>query len=248
MFTDSAATAVEVGQDALSLLNDCVMERTSGGIAGTVFNRSTGEPMTLGTYVIMAFDEQGRLVGVSGYTSDPVAVSGTYELRGLWPGQYRLLAVVSTGRSGAQYCTWYDDVGVDVDSIMQVPMPSVPPTALAVVVGAGVTAGVDFYVGPVTGIATDPLARPPEAFCLYQNYPNPFNPITTIRVALPQRSHVTLAVFNTLGQQVAKLADGEMEAGYHGVTFDASNLSSGVYLYRLTAGDYIQTRKLILLR
>jgi hypothetical protein len=59
---------------------------------------------------------------------------------------------------------------------------------------------------------------------------------------------VTLAVFNTLGQQVATLAEGEREAGYHEVKFDASSLASGVYLYRLTAGDYVQARKLILLR
>ncbi len=88
----------------------------------------------------------------------------------------------------------------------------------------------------------------PTEIALYQNYPNPFNPSTRIRYELPERSHVTLTVFNTLGQQVAKLIEGETEAGYHEVTFDASNLSSGVYLYRLIAGDFIQTRKLIVLR
>ncbi len=248
MFTDSAATAVEVGQDASLLLNDCVMQRAPGGITGTVFDRSTGDPVTSGTYLIMAFDEQSRPVAVSGYTSDPVAVSGTYELRGLWPGQYWLLAVAGTGSSGGEYCKWYDDIDVDVDSVMHVPMPSVPPTARSVVVGTGVTAGIDFRVGPVMGVATEPSARAPEAFCLNQNYPNPFNPITTIRCGLPERSHVTLTVFNLLGQQVATLVEGEMEAGYHEVRFDASTLSSGVYLYRLTAGDYIQIRKLILLR
>ena len=88
----------------------------------------------------------------------------------------------------------------------------------------------------------------PRELSLHQNYPNPFNPSTTIRYGLPERSHVTLTVFNTLGQQVAKLVEGEMEAGYHEVKFDASPLSSGVYLYRLTAGEYVQARKLILLR
>jgi hypothetical protein len=88
----------------------------------------------------------------------------------------------------------------------------------------------------------------PQKFALGQNYPNPFNPSTTIRYGLPERSHVTLTVFNTLGQQVATLIEGETEAGYHEVTFDASNLSSGVYLYRLTAGEYVQARKLIVLR
>ena len=86
------------------------------------------------------------------------------------------------------------------------------------------------------------------AYALLQNYPNPFNPSTTIRYGLPSRSHVTLTVFNTLGQQVAALVQGEQEAGYHEAVFDAAGLSSGVYLYGLTAGDFVQTRELVLVR
>ena len=88
----------------------------------------------------------------------------------------------------------------------------------------------------------------PIDFNLVQNYPNPFNPSTIIRYGLPQRSQVLLTIFNTLGQQVATLFQGEQEAGYHEVGFDGSNLASGVYLYRLTAGSFVQTRKLLLLR
>ncbi len=83
---------------------------------------------------------------------------------------------------------------------------------------------------------------------LSQNYPNPFNPSTTIRYGLPARSHVTLTVYNTLGQQVAKLVNGEQEAGYHEVKFDGSKLASGVYLYRMQAGSYVETRKLLLVK
>jgi hypothetical protein len=102
-------------------------------------------------------------------------------------------------------------------------------------------------VDVVTGVgeAVEPL---PKVYTLDQNYPNPFNPNTTIRYGLPSRSHVVLTVYNTLGQQVATLVQGEQEAGYHEAVFDAVGLASGVYLYRLQAGDFIQTRKFVLLK
>jgi hypothetical protein len=88
----------------------------------------------------------------------------------------------------------------------------------------------------------------PLAFLLYQNYPNPFNPATSIRYGLSAKSHVTLLVFNTLGQQVASLVNETQESGYHEVKFDGSSLASGVYFYRLQAGTFVQTKRLLLLR
>jgi serine protease len=88
----------------------------------------------------------------------------------------------------------------------------------------------------------------PDGFSLNQNYPNPFNPITTIRFGLPTAMHITLEVYNILGQRVTVLTDEYMEAGDHQVTWDASTYSSGVYLYRLAAGGYVQTHKMILIK
>ena len=88
----------------------------------------------------------------------------------------------------------------------------------------------------------------PAHFILDQNYPNPFNPSTTIRYGLPHTSNVTLTVFNTLGQLVAQLVNGEQEAGYHEVRFDGTGLSSGVYFYRLKAGDFVETKRLMLMK
>ncbi len=94
----------------------------------------------------------------------------------------------------------------------------------------------------------DQEATGPSDFALEQNYPNPFNPITTIGYALPHWLNVNLAVYNTLGQQVAALVNGDQEAGYHEVKFDARDLSSGVYFYRLKAGDFVATKKLLYIR
>jgi hypothetical protein len=88
----------------------------------------------------------------------------------------------------------------------------------------------------------------PTKMWLYQNYPNPFNPSTTVHFALPDRAHVTLTVYNTLGQAVAELLDGDIEAGHHSIQFNATGLSSGVYFCRLQAGAFSQTKKLVLAR
>ncbi|MGA9119069.1 MAG: M28 family peptidase [Bacteroidota bacterium] len=83
---------------------------------------------------------------------------------------------------------------------------------------------------------------------LLQNFPNPFNPITTIRYGLPHRSHVLLTIFNTIGQRVAELENGDMDAGFHEVQFNGRNLASGVYFYRLSTGSFVDTKRLILLK
>jgi len=88
----------------------------------------------------------------------------------------------------------------------------------------------------------------PDRSRLDQNYPNPFNPSTVIRYGLTHRTAVKLVVFNTLGQLVATLFDGEQGPGYHEARFDAAGLPGGVYFYRMTADDFTQTRKLTLLR
>jgi hypothetical protein len=88
----------------------------------------------------------------------------------------------------------------------------------------------------------------PTEYSLSQNYPNPFNPSTTIKYGIPRASAVTLRVFNSLGQQVAVLIDRTQDAGFHEVKFDGSAMASGVYFYRLKAGDYVETKKLVMVR
>ena len=88
----------------------------------------------------------------------------------------------------------------------------------------------------------------PVSYELYQNYPNPFNPSTVIKFALPKDSKVNVTVFNILGEKAGQLINQEMKAGYHQVDFDASHYASGVYLYSITAGDFVETKKMVLMK
>ena len=88
----------------------------------------------------------------------------------------------------------------------------------------------------------------PSTFKLEQNYPNPFNPSTAIQYTLTSRSFTTLKVYDMVGREVATLVNGFKEAGSYEVTFDASRLPSGVYLYRITTDKFIETKKLVLLK
>jgi hypothetical protein len=102
-------------------------------------------------------------------------------------------------------------------------------------------------------LTTDPL---PISFSLGQNYPNPFNPATVIRYSLPARVGptflsvypVSLRVYNMLGQIVATLVDADEQPGYKSVSWDASTMPSGIYYYRLSAGTFIETRKMLVVR
>jgi hypothetical protein len=88
----------------------------------------------------------------------------------------------------------------------------------------------------------------PDNFELHQNYPNPFNPSTNIAYSLPKSTHVKMSVYNMLGKRVGTLVNRNQKAGQYLVNFDASNLASGVYLYRLETAGFAQTNKMILIK
>jgi hypothetical protein len=95
---------------------------------------------------------------------------------------------------------------------------------------------------------SDAVIALPQIYALAQNYPNPFNPLTVIRYQLPIQSKVVLTVYNVLGQKVRTLVDEIQEAGFKSIEWNASEVASGVYFYRLQAGTFVNTKKLILLR
>ncbi len=100
----------------------------------------------------------------------------------------------------------------------------------------------------VTAINVNGTTSLPSAYELKQNYPNPFNPTTEISFTLAKQEHVSLIVYNIIGQQVATLYNGQLNAGSHIIKFNALNLPSGVYLYRLEAGNFVDVKKMILLK
>ncbi len=99
-------------------------------------------------------------------------------------------------------------------------------------------------------VALAPLAIAdiPNEFELYQNYPNPFNPSTQIKYNVPEEAKVQLIVYNLLGQKVAELVNENRSPGRYTVTWDASSQSSGIYMYRLVAGDQVFTKKMMLIK
>jgi hypothetical protein len=96
--------------------------------------------------------------------------------------------------------------------------------------------------------SVEDLPGVPLVYALEQNYPNPFNPLTKIEFSIPANSDVTLKIYSILGQEVATLVNESLKIGRHAVSFDASKYASGVYLYRITAGQFVSTKKMLLLK
>ncbi len=102
-------------------------------------------------------------------------------------------------------------------------------------------------ISSITSV-TDKVVNTPNSFNLFQNYPNPFNPTTTIQYDIPKSAYLTLKVYNITGQVVATLVNERKSAGSYSVNFNASGLTSGIYFYRIQAGSFVQTKKMILLK
>jgi hypothetical protein len=100
----------------------------------------------------------------------------------------------------------------------------------------------------VTGVVEDGKIAVPTSYALHQNYPNPFNPSTQIAYDLPVAGHVRLAIFDVVGKEVATLVDELQQPGYKSTVFDSNRFASGVYFYRLAAGTYVATRKMMVLK
>jgi hypothetical protein len=104
----------------------------------------------------------------------------------------------------------------------------------------------DAVLANITGVKEQP--KIPTSFGLAQNYPNPFNPTTSIKYMVPHTSNVVLKVYDTFGREVATLVNGQVQAGEYTVRFGTNNLASGVYFYRIIAGSFVETKKMLLVK
>lgn len=150
-------------------------------------------------------------------------VNGSYVIPGLVPGSYTIQSDYLGYTSGQS-----QNVNLDYT--------------------ANYSGSASFVLSPegVTSVESSPSL--PKAFKLNQNYPNPFNPSTIISYSVPVNSFVTIKVYDIIGREVATLVNNNISAGNHKVTFDAADLSSGIYFYQIRAGNFVQTKKMILLK
>jgi flagellar hook assembly protein FlgD len=209
-----------------------------------------------GTTVKVAWSEKAGTV--SNVSSAPAMDGGAIAAQGSAPRMESTIDLnVSAVENGTSSYQWQQD-GVDIPGAtgraytVRLGNPSSPVTRIRCIAwnqsGADTSsdAVISHQAVPGTDVISD--VQKPLTYSLEQNYPNPFNPATTIRYATPKAGYVKLEVYNLMGQKVATLVGGEQEAGYHDVRFDASNLASGLYFYRLQSGDFNQTRKLQLIK
>ena len=204
-------------------------------VSGTNLFAGTGDGVFLSTDNGTSWTRAST--GLTGTYVSSFAVSGTNLFAGTYGFSGGVFLSTDNGTSWTQASTG---------------LTSTLVSALAVS-GTNLFAGTDGGVWrrPLSEMITSVEGLPtdlPTHFSLKQNYPNPFNPSTTISYDLPRKSQVRLAVFNALGQQVASLVDGEQQAGYYDVRFFGSGLASGAYFYRLQAGNFVETKRLLLLK
>ena len=244
-FNDQNSKTITLESSATLTLNDFVMEKASGSISGTIYNSDNNEPITEGIYFVFVFDEDGYLSTAS-YLNLTNQIDGKYFTYGLRPGNYYVLAI-SMDEFESLISLWYGGITEEINLNTFTPKPTIPQNAVLVTVTEGETSGIDFYF-PLTDIGEDEEIEMVYEFELRQNYPNPYNPSTTISYSIPSQSHVTLKIFDILGREVETLVNKQQSQGNYEVSFDASNLTSGVYFYRIQAGKFVDSKKMLLLR
>jgi hypothetical protein len=193
------------------------------------------------------------------YTGRPSGLSGYYKLSSV--NSDTLVIAIALYKNDNAIGGGIFSTSTNANSFTQFNLPityisSATPDSAGIVIYIGPTVGAHsgstFYIDDLAlGSATavdENSTNVPDQFELKQNYPNPFNPTTTIEYQIPNQSHVVLKVYDVLGNQVAVLVNKDEPAGKYNINFNASKLSSGVYFYRINTGNFIQTKKFMVLK
>lgn len=150
--------------------------------------------------------------------------------------QYKIERIVSGSGGGISAGTNFKVMGTAGQMLIGKPQSSLFQT----------NSGFWYTYSAITGINDG--EQLPDKYMLYQNYPNPFNPSTKIKYQLPEEAMVSLRIYNIIGEEIAVLVNSVQPAGNYTLEWNASGLSSGLYIYRIEAGTYISVKKLILLK
>jgi WD40 repeat protein len=216
-------------------------------------NQSTGQLTTIGAIGLLvvtglAFHQNGTLyaVGHRGGSSRLYTLNtSTGDTTLIGDIGFDAVGAIEFGPNGILY----GGVGANVSSAGSL-ITIDPTTGAGTAVGPTGSPGISglSFVPPPTSIDEGTDGNTANEFYLEQNYPNPFNPVTHIRFSLPTSSNVKIEVFDLLGNRIAMLMDSKEAAGDHTVDFDASNLASGLYLYRIQADGFVQMKKMVLMK
>jgi hypothetical protein len=258
-FNDTATSIINLFPSMELELENITIDNASGSISGTIYD-TDNQPIDSVNYTLLAYDEDGFLAKASFYIVE-YPCNGFFKLIGLHPGSYYLLAIASKGEQYMQI-QWYD--GIDVtQSVENISLKmNLPDNINAVEVGMGETPEINFYFNTTTNVNEGEILA--SSFALNQNYPNPFNPSTKIKFEVPDQSAVsgrnetrlvTLKVYDVLGNEIATLVNEEKQPGTYEVEFDITShsgkvrdLPSGIYFYQLQAGNYLETKKMVLIK
>ncbi|MGE5456830.1 MAG: T9SS type A sorting domain-containing protein [Methanococcaceae archaeon] len=244
--SDSLSSTIGVIADNEQKLDDIVLRKASGSISGKLIRQDSGAEYPAETYEMLVFDEYGYIASISVFSnSRSSSKKSSYKIYGLRPGKYYLGALYTVDITYQPVFQWYNLPDQQKNPNL-LPRMTIDPKVAPIIVGNGDTGDINLLVTLPTGV--NEKENKAVCFRLDQNFPNPFNPVTTIQYELDKAVPVSLKLFDILGREVADLVKSEQKPGLHRIGFDASSLSSGIYIYRLVAGSRSESKKCLLLK
>ena len=193
---------------------------------------------------VLLYRQDGNYIYQYGDTSSVIDFTNPFSMATVFNKNVHLYG--DPGGLGLHGPEYADSIGFYLLSSYAAPHSNSSSTYLTGCVLNGTTYGTIPNWEKITGVKKETAI--PISYLLNQNYPNPFNPTTTISYSIPKLSHVSIAVCDILGREIVTLVNEEKTPGNYKVNFNGSNLASGIYFYRITAGDFVSTKKFVLLK